>query len=585
MSVFYLQRFLSWLSFAIASEAALTYLADIADGSDLLSFVSRPDIRAPAWKVTKHKPESISPGYWFVAPYTKWPSKPFLIEYMPYQVGPHIYDGNGDLIWSGAGLDRNRNVQDFRPYTIDNQTYLSYILAPLYEQSLNDSNGVYVTMGSDYRRKTSIIPEEALNGHEFRVLDKGSKALVITTRTKSQDTRGQPKSAISFGRYLNDCVGEMDMKTGNKTFEWCAMDHGVSGADTFEKLPDNDEPWDFMHINSVERFGNGDLLLSARYTNTLYRVSRADKSILWELGGKHSDFQMSFNFSAQHYARIVSENSTTTVVLMLDNASVEVGRDRDSANMSSAKMMALHTAEQPMRAEWDRPDGNKTRKRGNVDILAGGNIWVGWSERSYVSEHTYDGELLLEAQFTSNRFGTYRAYKSPFIGNPTEPPAIKAFQYASLDGANVMTTAYVSWNGATEVRSWKFLGFSSGCDETSEIAMVDRTGFETSITVSGSWSNITAMALDAGGREIGRSAASGLVSDARRVWAAIPTRLQVFLLATMSISAFMMQCLIVCAFIWVRKQTRRSKESKWEASRGVYTKIETGSIDSDHEQH
>jgi hypothetical protein len=61
----------------------------------LPSTLKEPDIRAPRWKVTKHQPNLINPGYWFVAPYSTWEPTPERLEYQPFQVGPHIYDGDG----------------------------------------------------------------------------------------------------------------------------------------------------------------------------------------------------------------------------------------------------------------------------------------------------------------------------------------------------------------------------------------------------------------------------------------------------------------------------------------------------------
>ncbi len=69
-----------------------------------LTYISkRPDIRAPRWNITKHRPDAINHGYYFVSPYTYWQSIPDRLEYQPYQVGPHIYDGDG-VIQNTASL-------------------------------------------------------------------------------------------------------------------------------------------------------------------------------------------------------------------------------------------------------------------------------------------------------------------------------------------------------------------------------------------------------------------------------------------------------------------------------------------------
>lgn len=66
--------------------------------------------------------DAVSPGYWFVAPYAKLDQK----EYMKWN-GPHIYDGNGDLIWSGAPMFKHYNTYDFRTVEVGGEQMASLI--------------------------------------------------------------------------------------------------------------------------------------------------------------------------------------------------------------------------------------------------------------------------------------------------------------------------------------------------------------------------------------------------------------------------------------------------------------------------
>ena len=56
------------------------------------------------------------------------------------------------------------------------------------------------------------------------------------------------------------------------------------------------------HMNSVDKNDDGDYMISARYTNAIYKISEKDGSLLWTLGGLNSDFELEkgFNFSRQH---------------------------------------------------------------------------------------------------------------------------------------------------------------------------------------------------------------------------------------------------------------------------------------------
>ncbi|KAF4552909.1 Hypothetical protein D9617_8g049220 [Elsinoe fawcettii] len=479
-------------------------------GHGITKFVSRPDIRALTFNVTKHIPALIAPGYWFVTPHDKWIGQADSDEPIPFQVGPHIYDGDGELIWSGARAVQGRLVQDFRPYgdLVDNT--LSFVVQPTLEQRNASERARYVVMDSTYTERMSSIavPKMEYNAHEYKLTEGGRKALTISTRTTSL-----PRDDGSLAYYMEDCVLEKEIAGGHTLFDWCPLAHGVKPDESFEPTPRLDRwkenrPWDFMHINSVDKFEDGDFLMSARSVSTIYKVSHVDKSIVWRLGGKLSDFSADFNFSSQHDARIVSSNATTTLITLLDNAAAIEWQHRDTARSSSALMVALHTSQRPMQARilrrWIRPDGKLSRKMGNVDLLRNGNVFIGWAEQSYLSEHTAEGQLLLEARFSAiEPLFTYRAYKAHFIGHPQEKPILAASGLPSASGST--QSVHVSWNGATEVVAWKFMGLEAGKSEKRVVATVPRSGFETSLNLTSVWSSIYAVAIDSQGAAIGES--------------------------------------------------------------------------------
>jgi len=117
----------------------------------------------------------------------------------------------------------------------------------------------------------------------------------------------------------------------------------------------------------------------------------------------------------------------------------------------------------------------------------------------------------MEAKFLSGRFNSYRVYKAPFVGRPTEPIALKTLCHESKESS--LTVAYVSWNGATEVASWQFEGSLQGSEAVGFMGSTLRTGFETVLTVSGVWANVRAIALDADGNRLGESAAVDTLSS------------------------------------------------------------------------
>ena len=109
----------------------------------------------------------------------------------------------------------------------------------------------------------------------------------------------------------------------------------------------------------------------------------------------------------------------------------------------------------------------------------------------------------MEAEFRSTRSVTYRAYKYNFAGNPTEPPVLKAFAYG-LNAETSTIVYYASWNGATEVSTWKF--HRERNNRLALIGSVKRTGFETRFQSQGYVNQkVYVEATDIYGSVLGRS--------------------------------------------------------------------------------
>ena len=67
------------------------------------------------------------------------------------------------------------------------------------------------------------------------------------------------------------------------------------------------EPWDYLHLNSIDVLPDGNLLVRVRHTFALYKLDRKTGKVIWRLGGKRSDFDMGpgTQFAWQHDGRQV----------------------------------------------------------------------------------------------------------------------------------------------------------------------------------------------------------------------------------------------------------------------------------------
>ncbi|PWY67252.1 hypothetical protein BO94DRAFT_540470 [Aspergillus sclerotioniger CBS 115572] len=475
---------------------------------DLMTFVTLPEVRALKFEITHNDRDRASPGYWFVAPYGLIDPETPTRKYLQYQVGPYIYDQDGVLIWAGSPMFDNRNVFDFKAvHNIDDKPHLSLIAQRSFDGDIQGS-GVILSQHYEVESQVFKLPNTwEFNVHEFKILDGGRSALACVYQSKMLDMTdvGHPGEQKLF---LTGGFAELDLTTGAPLFEWDSADHlGLHETDRFHTWdePMGDWGWDSVHMNAVDKNAAGDYIISMRFTDTIYMISGVDGRVMWRLGGPESNFVQDFVFSKQHDVKFVTSNGTYHIISFLNNASDEITTDE---SVSSALFVELDTVASPMTARliarYNRPDGQLSRLRGNVQNLPSGNVFVGWSERGYQSEFSPEGDVLMTARFASDRFSTYRAYKYEFSGRPRAPPDLVASVYGT-DEDDLMTVFYVSWNGATDVAGWNFYAQAYDGGAPVLIGYVDKTDFETMYMAHGFLDWVSVAAIDHEGNVMGTS--------------------------------------------------------------------------------
>jgi Arylsulfotransferase (ASST) len=150
--------------------------------------------------------------------------------------------------------------------------------------------------------------------------------------------------------------------------------------------------------------------------------------------------------------------------------------------------------------EYTHPDRLLSDTQGNVQVLPNGNVFVGWGSAPFFSEFDHRGELLFHAAFPTEG-ETYRAFRLPWSGQPTDDPAI-----AAELGTEDRVTIYASWNGATEVNTWQVLA-GSAPDQLELLAIAPRQGFETVIKVRTTESYVGLNATNGSGKVLGTTRA------------------------------------------------------------------------------
>ncbi len=199
-------------------------------------------------------------------------------------------------------------------------------------------------------------------------------------------------------------------------------------------------------------------------------------------GENGGDFKLAsdISFRYQHDARVrhVGEDFMQLSLFNNDNSAVKSG-----VNETTGIFVTLDT--KTWTATLDRElvdptDRVYAKSQGNTQFLDNGNVILGYGSTAKIKEFTPDGSVAMSAVF-GHKDGTvfsYRSYRFPWIGRPKTSPSV----YACIKSNE--TQVYMSWNGATEHKTWQVFAGSTEGDLSSQVS-VARQGFETAVTLSG----------------------------------------------------------------------------------------------------
>jgi hypothetical protein len=438
-------------------------------------WLTRPDLQIPGLTVLRREPGASSDPI-FMAPYNA-PNA---------QAGAVIADANGEPLWENPVADRV--TTNFKVQRYQGEPVLVWWEG---EIELGHGVGEYVIADSFYWPIRRIQAGNGRRGdlHEFVITPRDTALLTSyeVTRANLRSVGGSPNGTIQDALFQ-----EIDLHRGKVLMEWHSLDH-VGPRESYAPVtPD----WDYFHINSVDFDHDGNLLISSRSTHTVYKIAR-DGEILWRLGGGSSDFAMGqgASFAWQHHARRLPDGTLS----VFDNGATPAVEP-----LSRGLVLALdETAMQAELIHQYTRRGVLSGSQGSVQELPSGNVFVGWGEVPRVSEFSRDGRLLFDALLAA-KHESYRAFRMPWQGAPASSPSI-AVQTPGRSRA----TVYASWNGATEVRSWRLLGGDSP-NSLRPARTVRATGFETALPVGRAGPNVAVEALDARGTSLGRSASTAV---------------------------------------------------------------------------
>ncbi len=273
----------------------------------------------------------------------------------------------------------------------------------------------YVFMDSTFQIKdtTSVYNGFYINPHEFQILSNGNiiyTAYIDSIMDLSAYTfNGDQGSATT--NVQGDMIFEFD-RAHNLVFQWNGFDY-IFPTEEYEQFGYSTAGFDYSHANSISEDSDGNLLVSFRHLNSVYKIDHSNGNVLWRLGGKSSTFTFvnDTGFSGQHDIRYFSGG----IISLFDNAVT-------TTDQSRAVMYSLDTVAWTATRIWEyKPDpGFPSPAMGSHQITADSNhvIDFGENRRPNPSVDFVDnsGNKISEL-FYEDSIQSYRTFvqKLPFV--------------------------------------------------------------------------------------------------------------------------------------------------------------------------
>ncbi|KAJ5279286.1 hypothetical protein N7478_004658 [Penicillium angulare] len=463
--------------------------------ASVVSFSTAQGSEEARWPLQTYKSSSIKTPYLNVSKMGQ--TEPGYLFFAPQDIlrgtgHPSIYSDDGQLVWQGV----NGNQSALQPQTLDGEPVIAYwegyngegfgfghisILNSSYDEihrvTLDCKEQNFVTIFDP------MIFNSCIDIHESQITDNGTLLVTAVNVTQADlSSVGGPKD----GWIQDGIIYEIDIKTNEVLFRWSAYEHvyevpmtydiapfGASGAGTGTNKTD---PWGYPHLNSIAKYGEH-YLVSSRYMCSIFWIA-PDGTIDWHLHGRTGgDFNLTLDtsFCYQHDVRIESQSADSVTLGLHNNDNTEF---TGSSSFTTGMVIELELQGSKKvtlkRRMWDAGDPVFAQSQGSYQALGNHHVLQDHGAVPKIEEYDENGATVMRAWFGyEDTMQTYRAYRYPWTGHPSTKPDVVACP--SGDNAAV----YVSWNGATDVDAWKVYS-GSQVKKTAQ-----RSGFETSILVSG----------------------------------------------------------------------------------------------------
>ena len=323
-----------------------------------------------------------------------------------------ITDANGTPVWYHRGTSGAVAVEPFPDMTVA----VSPLSGPGF--GTDPTQGVTLFHLATSIRESVFAVGSPTDLHEIQSLPNGNRMVLSYPLKTGVDLTGLgsngPDSTIA------DCLVQEVDPSGALVWEWRGTDHLDPVKESTFPLPvavGSQNVLDVFHCNSIDVNGDGDVLVSARDMNAVFKISRATGKVIWKLGGRPfnldggqlitvvNDPQQAF--STQHDARFRPNGN----ISLFDDHGQGTGPAR---GVEYALDLDASTATVAFQYLGDASSG----ALGSFRRYADGSSVIAWGFSSSTGNPAFtevdaSGSPLLEMLWESHGNWAYRAVKVP----------------------------------------------------------------------------------------------------------------------------------------------------------------------------
>jgi hypothetical protein len=265
------------------------------------------------------------------------------------------------------------------------------------------------------------LPGENVGWHELLTLANGHHLVIVYSDedlangdNRSCANANNPSVTVQADRVVNGHIVELDAN-GVELWRWQSEDHIADTENLiplcFDLDPGVPELWglDLLHINAVDVFPDGDLLVTARHLDAVMRIDKTTKVVEWKLGGTAPQEGTHLTVLEDPLDGPVAPHDGR----VLPNGNITMHDNRTGAQSPASRAVEYAISANTAKLVWSYRTPFAAGTLGSVRRLADGSTVIAWGNATspWLEQVLADGSHALTISVDTNSI--YRAEPAP----------------------------------------------------------------------------------------------------------------------------------------------------------------------------